>query len=78
MENPEFNFTMYECLGHPMKQMMNAWIVGIKDPMTDPKWRRKQRLKRFIKRLISFAKKAFVVAAIWMTVVSIIKLLKDD
>lgn len=78
MKNPESNFTMYECLGHPTKQMMDAWIKGIKDPMTDPKWRMKQRLKRFVKRLISIAKRAFVMTAVWMIVVNIIKLLKDD
>ena len=43
---------MYEYMGQPIKSIMDSWISGIKDLATDPKWRRRQRIKRICKKLL--------------------------
>lgn len=45
-----------ECLGGPVRETMLNWMDCIKDPASDPKWRRKQRLKRIGKRVLSVLK----------------------
>lgn len=71
------DFTMYECMGQPMKQMMDAWLDGVRDPMTDPKWRRKQRIKKFFRRLVLVLKWASIVSIIGVVVSLIAKILND-
>lgn len=43
---------LYENMGDPAKSITGAWISGIQDPATDPKWIRKQRMERLFRRFL--------------------------
>lgn len=64
---------MYEYMGEPIKQCVDAWLNAVRDPMTDPKWRRKQRLKRIWRRVVSIFKIAVTATVIWVILRSVIR-----
>lgn len=68
---------LYEYTGEPVKQCMDAWLNCIRDPMTDPKWRRKQRLKRIWRRIVSIFKMVAVTTVIWTTLRIVIKTIRN-
>lgn len=74
----DMNFTMYECMGQPVKEMMAIWLSAVRDPATDPKWRRKQRIKRFFIRLVSGFKLASIVFVVGLIVSLVVKTVKGD
>ena len=64
---------MYEYMGEPIKQCVDAWLNAVRDPMTDPKWRRKQRLKRIWRRVVSIFKIVVTATVIWVILRSVIR-----
>lgn len=53
---------LYEYMGEPVKSICLSWIEGTKDPATDPRWLRRQRMKRIGKKILSiFSKVAIIV-----------------
>lgn len=68
---------LYEYTGEPVKQCMDAWLNGIRDPMTDPKWRRKQRLKRIWRKIVSIFKPVAVITLMWAILRLVTKVVRN-
>ena len=62
------NVTRYEYMGEPIKSIMESWLIGVKDPATDPKWRRRQRIKRVCKKALKVVLLATGVSAVILLV----------
>lgn len=68
---------MYECMGSPVKGCVDSWIDAIRDPMTDPRWRRKQRLKKAWSYIVSILKKVAIGLIGLMVLKTIVKVIRN-
>lgn len=68
---------MYECMGGPVKECVGSWLNAIRDPMTDPRWGRKQRLKKAWSYVVSILKKATIGLIGLMVLKTIVKVIRN-